>query len=256
MALLVSKAEHTSRGTTDSVEPAVVNWNGARSGPVKATSNEPPAETPREWLFPGADEWFRTIYTRAGAGTPEVLMISSAISGEGKTTLGIGLAVTLAEDFPDRRLILVEADVEHKVLADDFEVADAPGLLECLVNGEAVWSACRGTALHNLDILPAGGAVAYSGRALRTSRMAALVDALRDSYDIVIVDTPGLLVNSDSQLLSDLADGVIFVVRAGVTPTHLVNKALEQIDESKLRGIVLNATRSSIPNWIQRVFGT
>src|SRR5262249_134300 len=50
---------------------------------------------PREWLFPGADETFRSIYTRAGTGfAPEVLAICSAITGEGKTTVGVGLAVT------------------------------------------------------------------------------------------------------------------------------------------------------------------
>jgi capsular exopolysaccharide synthesis family protein len=182
-------------------------------------------------------------------------MISSAISGEGKTTIGVGLAVALAEDFPNRRLVLVEADVEHKVLAEDFQVASAPGLLECLVNGESPGAACRPTALHNLDLLPAGGPVPYTGRILRSSRTATLLDGLRETYDIVIVDTPGLLVNSDAQLLSDLADGVIFVIRAGVTPANLVNRALEQLEETKVRGLVLNGTQSSSPRWVRNLAG-
>lgn len=243
--------------SVDEREPRLVEASSAEDEQSRAWTADGQINAPevpaRDWLFPGADEWFRMIYTRAGAGTPEVLMVSSAISGEGKTTVGVGVAVTLAEDFPDMRVVLVEADLERKVLADDFEVENRPGLLECLVNGESLRNACRSTVLHNLDLLPAGGPIAYGGRALRSSRMAVLLDNLRDNYDIVIVDTPGLLVNSDSQLLSDLTDGVIFVIRAGVTPTHLVSKALEQIDDTKLRGIVLNATQSSIPSWFRRL---
>src|SRR5438132_6479986 len=69
-------------------------------------------EAPREWVFPNGDELFRSIYTRAAAGfgRAEVVAVSSAINGEGKTTVGVGLAVTLAQDFPDRRVLLVETD--------------------------------------------------------------------------------------------------------------------------------------------------
>jgi capsular exopolysaccharide synthesis family protein len=212
-------------------------------------------ESMRQWLLPGADEWFRGIYTRAGVAAPEVLVICSAISGEGKTTVGIGLAVTLATDFPDRRVLVVEADLERQVLAEDFALEPGPGLVGCLTRGESPQAACRPTALPNLDILPAGGPVDYPGRVLRSSRLPTLLDSLRDSYDLVVVDTPALLVNSDAQLLADLGDGVVLVVRAGVTPTHLVTRALEQVDGTRLRGVVLNATRSSIPSWMRRLSG-
>jgi Mrp family chromosome partitioning ATPase len=56
-------------------------------------------------------------------------------------------------------------------------------------------------------------------------------------------------------MLSDLSDGAILVVRAGVTPAPTVARAIEQIDESKLRGIVLNGSKSSIPGWLRRLGG-
>jgi Mrp family chromosome partitioning ATPase len=56
-------------------------------------------------------------------------------------------------------------------------------------------------------------------------------------------------------MLSDLADGAILVVRAGVTPSATVAKAIEQIDESKLRGVVLNGSKSAIPGWLRRLGG-
>ena len=60
---------------------------------------------------------------------------------------------------------------------------------------------------------------------------------------MVILDLPPILVNSDAVLLTDLVDGVVCVVRAGVTPASMVTRAVEQIEESKLRGVVLNAAR-------------
>jgi Mrp family chromosome partitioning ATPase len=85
--------------------------------------------------------------------------------------------------------------------------------------------------------------------------MAMAVDAMRTTHDVVILDVPAVLGNSDSVLLTDLADGVLFVVRAGVTPAALVDKALEDIDAGRLRGLVLNGAHSSIPKWLRRLLG-
>src|SRR5215468_10389710 len=85
-------------------------------------------EPPRDWLFTGADEVFRGLYTRAGIGfASEVLMVSSALTGEGKTTVSLGLALTVAQDYPDRRVVLVETDAQRPTLANDFDVEPVPG---------------------------------------------------------------------------------------------------------------------------------
>ena len=215
-----------------------------------------PAQVRREWLFPGSDELFRSIYTRAGTGfASEVVAVCSAVAGEGKTTLGIGLAVTIAQDFPDRRVLLVETDLQRPVLADDFDTHASPGLVDCLIGGESLQSACRPTFLENLNVVPSGGVADIPGRPLRSSRMAAIVDAMRQSYDVIILDLPAILANSDAILLTDLADGVICVIRAGITPAALVNRAVEQIEPSKLRGVVINGAASAVPGWLQRLTG-
>jgi capsular exopolysaccharide synthesis family protein len=213
-------------------------------------------EAPREWLFPQGDELFRGIYTRAGSGfTAEVLAICSAVAGEGKTTVGLGLAVTIAEDFPDRRVLLVETDLQRPVLSEDFGFEASHGLLDCLIDGMPLLSACLPTFLDNLHVLPAGSAERVPGRPLRSTQMAAIVDAMRQSYDVVILDLPALLVNSDAILLTDLADGIVCVVRGGRTPVALVNRAMEQIDQAKVRGVVINGADSAIPGWLRRLAG-
>jgi capsular exopolysaccharide synthesis family protein len=211
---------------------------------------------PVEWPFAESEELFRGIYTRAGTGfASEVLGVCSAVIGEGKTTVSLGLAVTIARDFPERRVLLVETDLQRPVLSDDFGIDASPGLLDCLLNNAALLSACRPTFLENLHVLPAGNTPTNYGRPLRSSRMAAIVEAMRQSYDVVILDLPAILTNSDAVLLTDLADGVICVIRAGLTPVALVNRAFEQIEEGKLRGVVLNANNTSVPSWVGRLAG-
>src|SRR4051794_34443843 len=102
-------------------------------------------ETQREWLLPGADECFRGIYTRSGTGSSEILAVCSAIAGEGKTTISLGLAVTIAQDYPERRVLVVETDAERSVLAKDFGLEARPGLFDCLADNQPVHTAYRPT---------------------------------------------------------------------------------------------------------------
>lgn len=219
-----------------------VGWSRALANP-----------TTREWVLPAGDELFRGIYTRAGTGGSEVLAITSAITGEGKSTVSLGLAVTMAQDFPDRRVLLVETDLQNPSLARDFEFDPNPGLINHLVEDEPLESIYRSTEIDNLYILPSGGPVTNPGRLLRSSLMVSAVTTMRDTYDLVILDLTSILVNSDALPMADLADGVIVIVRAGVTPISLVNKAVKLLDESKLLGVVLNGTRSSVPGWLRRL---
>jgi len=209
----------------------------------------------RDWLFPGVDEYFRGIYTRAGLGyASETLAVCSSISGEGKTTVSVGLAVTLALDFPESRVLLVETDLTKPVLAADFDVEETPGLVDCVHAGEPIQLAYRPTFLDNLHVVPVGGPLVGAGRILRSVRLASAIDAMRTTHDIVILDVPPVLVNSDSILLTDLADCVICVIRSGVTPLELVNKAISQLDAEKLRGVVINGSESAVPRWIRNMW--
>jgi non-specific protein-tyrosine kinase len=234
---------------TDTPPQSVSAASLTRIGPGGALANP----TPRDWVVPTSDEVFRGIYTRAGTGPSEVLAVTSAIAGEGKSTVSLGLAVTMAQDFPDRRVLLVETDLENPSLARDFDFDSSPGLISYLLDDEPLESLYRSTAIGNLYVLPSGGPVTNPGRLLRSSLMAMAVASMRDSYDLVILDLTSILVNSDALPVADLADGVIVIVRAGVTPISLVNKAVKLLDESKLLGVVLNGARSSVPGWLRRL---
>src|SRR5581483_3757146 len=210
---------------------------------------------PREWLFPGSDELYRGLYTRVIDDRPEILAVTSATSGEGKTTTSLGLAITTAQDFPSERVLLVEADLDRAVLADDFGVEREPGLVDCLLDDQPVTNAYRPTFLPNLHVVPAGVPMSGTGRLLRSPQMAAAIQLMKRTYDLVILDCPAVLVNSDAVAMSDLADGTIFVVRSGVTTTSLVQQAIARLNETKIRGVVLNGHASMIPTWLRKLCG-
>ncbi len=214
-----------------------------------------PLDGPRKPIFPEAEEMFRGIYTRAGLTAPGVVAVTSAIAGEGKTTVALGLAVMVAQDFPERRVLLAEADLRHPVLATDFDVESSPGLAEALEGIYPVGLGYRETFLPNLRLLPAGEPVPNPSRLLRSSRFASVLAATRRNHDLVILDSPALLVSSDAALVIDQADGVVMIVRSGVTPTPIVNRALELVDGDRLRGMVLNGAQSAVPGWLRRLFG-
>jgi capsular exopolysaccharide synthesis family protein len=209
----------------------------------------------REWVFPGADDVFRGIYMRSCNSDREMLAVCSAIPGEGKTTVAIGLGIAMAQDFPDRRVLVVETDLRNPVLAKDFDIDPSPGLAECLQENLPAQMAYRATFLDNLTLVPGGAPTLHSARLLRSARMATALDAMCESHDLVILDVPAVLAGSDAMLLTDVADGVVFVVRTGVTPMPLINKALDQIEEKKLRGVVLNGSDSAVPGWLRRLCG-
>ncbi len=208
-----------------------------------------------KWVVPGADELFRSLYTGFEAASGASLAVCSAVSGEGKTTISLGLAVAIAQDLPDRRVVVVETDLWRPVLAKDFGLAAAPGLVDCLLDRQPLSGALRATTLDNLSLLVAGSAAASGQQLLRSARMPQIIEELRRSHDIVIMDMPATLAHSEVSLLVRMVEDVVFVVRTGVTPARDVASALAKLQGCRLRGIIVNDARSSVPAAVRRLVG-
>ena len=207
----------------------------------------------RTWPIPHAEELFRSLYTGFETGQGTSLAVCSTVSGEGKTTLSLGLAIAIAQDLPDRRVVVVETDLWRAVLAKDFDLPAAPGLVDVLLDRCTVANALRPTALDNLSLLVAGSQSASPQRLLRSGRMPELMDALRRTHDVVIVDTPAVLAHSEVALLTKMVEEVIVVVRTGVTPARELATALGRLQGANIRGVIVNDARSSVPSAIRRL---
>lgn len=207
----------------------------------------------RNWIVPGAEELFRSLYTGFDVTTGTSFAVCSAVQGDGKTTLSLGLALAIAQDLPDRRVAVVETDLWRPVLAKDFGLDPTPGLVDCVLDRAPVQAILRPTSLDNLSLVVAGAPAPAAQRLLRSARMPQVIAELRRTHDVLIVDTPAVLAHSEVALLARMVDDVVFVVRTGVTPARDLASALSRIQGARVRGIVVNDARSAVPAAIRQL---
>ena len=189
-----------------------------------------------------AAEQYRLLRTRlegAEAGRrAQLLLVTSPLIGEGKTTTSANLALTMAQEF-QQKVVLVEADLRRPTLAALFGLPHGPGLVDVLVGAASLDDALQEVPDRHLVVLPAGLPAARSTELLASSMMQRVLTSLRSRFDRIVVDTPPIAV-ADTHVLAPLCDGILVVVRAGQTPKPAVERALEGVDRSKVLGLVLN----------------
>src|SRR5207237_5488784 len=96
------------------------------------------------------------------------------------------------------------------------------------------------TELENLNIIPAGRAAANPARLVRSARLAEVIGALKHTNDFIVLDMSPVLPVADTKSVAKLLDGVVMVVRAGITPREIVGRAIETVGTDKVLGVVLN----------------
>ncbi len=176
----------------------------------------------------------------------KVLVVTSAVPGEGKSTFAINLALSHAQT---RKVLLIDADMRRPSVSRNLDLdASTPGL-SALVTGQARLNKCiqtiEGSSLH---IVGVGGIPPNPLELLLSKKFAELIESLRLQYDLVIIDSPPVQLVSDAVVLSTMATGVVFVVKADATPhqvsrrcirtllaagANMIGVALNQLDFSK-----------------------
>ncbi len=185
-----------------------------------------------------AAEQYRMLLARldrASAVKPlRTVAITSCARGEGRSTTAMNLALTVARE--GREVALVECDLKRPSLGAMFELAQRPGMAE-VVEGKADLPQAL-TRVNGVTLLLAGES-RDPAASMRSPRFASTLDSLRSSFPLVILDLPPALAMSDGGRLAAAADGVVLVVRAGVTPRDLVRMTVESLS-GRLLGLVLN----------------
>ncbi|MGY2083199.1 polysaccharide biosynthesis tyrosine autokinase [Blastococcus sp. SYSU DS0539] len=198
------------------------------------------------WSRSGNAESFRQLRTNLQFlnvdEPPRVIMVSSAVAAEGKSTLAANLAITLAEG--GHRVTLVEADLRHPRVTKYLGLVDGAGLTSILSGAAELDDVLQpyGEGRGSLSVLAAGSIPPNPSELLASVQLRTLVDRLRAANDFVIVDTPPLLPVSDGSAVAVVMDGVLLSVRQGKTRRDELEEARAILDRVGARtlGVVLN----------------
>jgi polysaccharide biosynthesis transport protein len=176
-------------------------------------------------------EAIRSIYASVqviGTDRPrQVVLVTSSVPGEGKTTLATSLAASAA--MSNKRTVLVDLDIRQRMVGAQFGHAPASGLVEYLTGEARLEDAIHTDPESNIDYIPVKQRVTNPTALLSSARMYALMEELRRSYDFIVLDTTPLLGISDAQVASGLADICLLAVKWGSTREKAVENAVRQL---------------------------
>jgi protein-tyrosine kinase len=175
-----------------------------------------------------------------------LVLITSALPGEGKTFTALNLAFSIARER-DVSVLLVDADLPKGHLSRTFGLQGAPGLIDALADESIdVDSLVVGTDIKGLEILPAGKPTEGAAELVASARMTQIATRLaRHPRRLVLFDSPPLLASSEARALKQIPGQILIVTRAGRTPRQALLDAIALIDKTKLHGLVLNDAHAS-----------
>jgi capsular exopolysaccharide synthesis family protein len=170
------------------------------------------------------------------------VLITSTIPQEGKSMVAINLACTLGRTT-QQKILLVEGDVRRPSLSNLFGTEKVAGLCDCLLGERDLSQSVYHLEGPRIWFLPAGSVPKNPLELLQSATLSALMDQLSSWFDWIIIDSPPVMPLADTSILARLADGILMVVRQGVTEKRHLERGLEAIDTKKLIGSVLNGSR-------------
>lgn len=166
------------------------------------------------------------------------LLITSAIPKEGKTTVACRLAAALGRSRA--RVLLVDADLRHPGVHRALGIPAQPGVADWLEQRELLPHVLRRVEPYGFFYLPAGDARSNPGELLRQSALGEFLTATAASFDWVVVDSPPLVPFVDAHHLATLVDGVLVVLRKGITPRSAIDQVSTSLERAFVAGAILN----------------
>lgn len=183
----------------------------------------------------------------ADGNAANVVMVTSSVSGEGKTFSSLNLALSIAAE-KDCSVLLVDADVAKRHITRAFGATDRAGLTDLLIDAtHEPEELVLGTGVPGLTFLPAGKREELAPELFASQRMLDVIRVLRgaDARRIVLFDTSPLLATNESQVLAKAVDQVVLVVRAELTTQPMVLEAVSLLDRSKEIRCILNQAHTN-----------
>ena len=235
---LSPRSTNGSKSWREKIEELVFGWDLRRyaTHPIVALEEESPASEQYKILR----EQLKRLRREAGIRT---IVITSPVKRDGKTTVAVNLAASIALDY-EEKVLLIDADLRAPSVHRYFNADPSPGLTDYLSSNStaALKGLIRDTHLSGLRIVPAGKPSRFASELLAKDRMQRLIDDIHTMLPghMIIIDSPPVLATPDPLVLSRQVDGVIMVIRAGKTPKDYLAKALSSFSVNKVLGVVLN----------------
>lgn len=189
------------------------------------------------------EEYYNSIRTNIqfSGRDLKVITLTSAQSGEGKSTTSVNLAISFAR--AGFRTLLIDADTRNSVMSGTFKSNERYQGLTSFLSGNAELSdVICDTSIDNLMIIPAGQVPPNPTSLIQNDNFKAMVETVRGLYDYVIIDTPPLGLVIDAAILAHHSDASLLVVKAGADKRRIVTKLKEQLEQSGsvFLGVILN----------------
>jgi protein-tyrosine kinase len=204
---------------------------------------------PRMNVFEAGDdkhvgaERFRTLRSRlyqiAGTRPLHRILVTSSVPAEGKTFVAANLSHSIVRQ-PDRKVLLIDADLRASRLHQVLGAPRNPGLSDYLLGQADELQVVQKGTDGNLLFIAGGREVSNPSELLMNERMKKLLELMTPLFDFIVIDSPPALPVHDASMMADLCDGVLFVVRAGVTDHEMAAKATAEFHDRNLLGVVLN----------------
>ncbi len=175
---------------------------------------------------------------------PKVLVVTSSLPQEGKSTVSSNLAAAIAQ--AGQKVLLIDADMHHPIQHWIWDIRQHPGLSHLLVE-QANFSQAAVQPLPNLTVMPAGAVPPTPAALLDSKRVSNILQQFKEAFDFVIIDTPALSAGASASILGKRADGTLLVVRPGIATQQsasLVRTMLEQ-GQQRMLGLVVNGVIST-----------
>jgi len=205
----------------------------------------------------GSREQYRrlaaVLHDAQGTTGLQVVMVASAVAGEGKTLTASNIALTFSESY-QKRVLLIDGDLRRPTLHSVFRLDTASGLADGLLSTTETKMLVRQVSAR-LAVLPAGRPSSDPMAGLTSERMKRLLNEARQSFDWIILDTPPVMLLPDAHLMTSMVDGAVLVVRANATPHELVRRATEALGRSRILGVVLNRAELSSQHGHYQYYG-
>ncbi len=230
-------------GTELSRSPTRLPRQGSACRWKRPRSSFPTLYAALERQAPGLGELSGLGNETLGMAGSYVLGVTSAVAGEGKTTVALHLAMTIARDT-FKKVCLLDMSLGGSDLEARLGMpATGEGVVDVLEESGTVVPTLQLTGCDNLVIIPAGRTPLNAAKLARSPRVEQLISSARFAFDVMMVDLPA--VASDNALpLVRAMDSVLVVVHAGATPQDVVSRALDMLGRDKVLGVTLNRVPS------------